>query len=432
MIKRYESIDISKIWQDEYKFKLYLNIELAFLKAMEDFGDWDIPTGTHEKIFKLVTIDVDRILLIEKETGHDTVAFCRHVEEQCPQEVGKYFHFGVTSSDVSDTALALQIKDSIAIILEDFKELERQLELLVSRSMNVVCAGRSHGQVGEPMLLAQKWWGHSEEFKRRRQELETYFHSEIKMKCSGAMGNYTIVSPYVEYKASKILGISNETVSTQIVPRDRLAKLVSIGSLYASALERFCTEIRHLSRSEVGEVSEGFKNGQTGSSTMPHKKNPVATENLTGIARVMRSHNLIALENIVTLHERDISHSSTERLYLPDHLGLWSYSLRRLSIVISSLVIHEDVIKNNLLKFPHVVSSLYLHHAISKLGFSRRDAYEAIQSASFDSNSKNIEEFRDAVTKNLNVCRYSFPRFEWQDMIEHYSRTFFELRKLSK
>lgn len=430
MIPRYESQDISRIWRQENKFELFLDIELALLRQMEIRGDWAIPDGTSDSIRKLVIINVNRILEIENEVGHDIVAFCRHVEEQLPHEVGKYFHFGATSSDISDTALSIQIRNSIKIILRDWNELDIAFESLINRSQGILCAGRTHGQIGEPILLAQKWWGYHLEFKRRRKDLEEYLHSEIRGQLSGAMGNYTIISPIVELLALKMLGIEREEASTQIIPRDRIAKLISIGSLYASALERFCSEIRHLSRTEVGEVSEGFKKGQTGSSTMPHKKNPISSENLTGIARVMRSHNSIALENIVTLHERDISHSSTERLYLPDNMGLWSYSLRRLTGIINGLEINKEIMSNNLEKNPHVASSLYLHHAISELGFDRTYVYEAIQSSSFKSGNSTFEEFRKSCAESLGIGINSLPKIDMKEMIEHYSKVFVELREL--
>ena len=431
MILRYASQDISRIWRQENKFELFLEVELALLKQMELRGNWKIPSGTSDAMRKLTSINTKRISEIENDVGHDIVAFCRHIEEQLPNEIAKYFHFGATSSDIADTALAIQVRNSIKVILRDWDVLDVAFENLINRSHGVLCAGRTHGQIGEPILLAQKWWGHHLEFKRRRKEIEEYLLSDIRGKLSGAMGNYTIIPPVVELLALKELGIERDDASTQIVPRDRLAKLISIGSLYASALERFCSEIRHLSRTEVGEVSEGFKKGQTGSSTMPHKKNPISSENLTGIARVMRSHNSIALENIVTLHERDISHSSTERLYLPDHMELWSYSIKRLTGIIDRLEINGDVMARNLTKNPHIASSVYLHHAISELGFDRSYAYEAIQSASFEFGNTSFEEFQIACADKLGVGIDSLPRIDMKEMIEHYSRVFIELRELS-
>jgi adenylosuccinate lyase len=240
------------------------------------------------------------------------------------------------------------------------------------------------------------------------------------MKCSGATGNYTVITPEIEKRVAEKLHLIPENHSTQIIPRDRIAKLVSIGALYASALERFCVEIRGLSRSEVREVSEGFGNKQKGSSTMPHKSNPVSCENLTGIARIMRSHLSVALENCITWHERDISHSSCERLFLPDHLTLWSYSLSRLAKTIDGLVIHKETMRKRVEESNTKFTSLWLHELILKTGAPRDEIYDHIQSVTRTGNVKSWD-IRDHFRSMYGVI-LSHPSYE--ELLEKYRKEY--------
>ncbi|MBT3586138.1 MAG: adenylosuccinate lyase [Halobacteriovoraceae bacterium] len=389
MISRYDKEEISRIWKDENKFNTYLRAELAILEAIE--GD-KIPKGTCQKIREVAVINAQRIEEIEAITRHDVIAFCSSITENLDPEVGKYFHFGVTSSDIIDTALTLQIKESLELILPQFKELLVSLKARAVEMKDVMAMGRSHGMYAEPLSFGQKLLGHYNEFSRRYKELLEFYENELTIQFSGAVGNYTILTPEQELQAANTLGVKVEPHSTQVIPRDRIAKLVGINALTGAAIERIAVEIRHLHRSEVNELHEGFAKGQKGSSTMPHKKNPISGENLTGMARMLRSHNLIALDNIVLWHERDISHSSAERFYLPDNFGILFYALGRLKNTVDNLAFHNEVIEDRVNRTATYLSSYYLHHLIQKTDFSRDDLYKVVQEAAFSGGQSNTAE----------------------------------------
>ncbi len=393
MIPRYEKKEISKIWGDHNKFETYLKVELAILKALEGTK---VPDGTTEKIKAKAVINPERIDEIEKTTRHDIIAFCTSITENVEPEVGKYFHFGVTSSDIIDSSTTLQIKESIEVVLPVYRSLLKTLHTRAEEMKGVLTIGRSHGMYAEPMSFGQKLLGHYNEFSRRYKELEDFYKNELTIQFSGAVGNYCILTPDHEKKAADLLGLKVEPVSTQVIPRDRIAKLVTLNSLTASAIERISVEIRHLHRSDVGELAEGFKKGQKGSSTMPHKKNPISGENLTGMARILRSHSSMAIDNIVLWHERDISHSSAERMYLPDHFGILTYALERLDNTIRDLVFHNDVIENRVLEGTGYLSSYYLHHLVEKTDVKREDLYYWVQDAAFvGAQEKSAEAFHN-------------------------------------
>lgn len=401
MISRYEKKEISNIWTEENKFNTFLEVELAIMKALEGK---QVPKGTADKIRKIAKIDVKRIQEIELETRHDIIAFCSSITENLEPEIGKFFHFGVTSSDIIDSSLTLQIKQSLEQILPVFKKLLSSLLIRSEEMKATPTLGRSHGMFAEPMSFGQKLLGHYAEFSRRYQELENYLKDDLRVQFSGAVGNYTILTPELELIAAKELKIKPEEHSTQVIPRDRIAKLISIISMTGSAIERFSVEVRHLHRSDIGELGEGFAKGQKGSSTMPHKKNPISTENLTGMARMLRSHMQIALDNIVLWHERDISHSSTERMYLPDAFGILLYSLDRLSSTVTNLVFHEEKITAPVFNSCTYLSSYYLHHLIEKTSLKRDELYILVQEASFKaSESQSAEVFHSTLSELLKV-----------------------------
>lgn len=380
MIPRYEKKQISQIWSDENKFKTFLQVELAILQAME--GDI-VPEGLSQSIAKKAVINPKRIAEIEATVKHDVIAFCTSITENLDPSEGKFFHFGVTSSDILDTSLTLQIKKSLDLILP---ALQKTCDSLLTRAKETkewITIGRSHGMYGEPMSFGQKWLGHYAEFSRRYQDLKDFYETELTGQFSGAVGNYTVVKEEFERKALNTLGLKQEPLSTQVIPRDRLAKLISITSLIASAIERVAVEIRHLHRSDVNELYEGFSKGQKGSSIMPHKKNPISGENLTGMARFLRSHLMMAHENTILWHERDISHSSTERMYLPDHFGILLYSLDRLSGTVTNLEFNKEVIENRVKNQSNYLSSYYLHFLLKNLDVPREDIYYWVQEASF-------------------------------------------------
>lgn len=401
MIPRYESREITPIWSDENKYRTFLKIELELLRALEEKKI--IPTGIAKTIEQTAVIKTARIDEIELITRHDVIAFCTSITEQVPADIGKYFHYGVTSSDVIDSALTMQIQASLVVVLKAY---DRFLEALKKRAIEtkmVMTLGRSHGMYAEPMSFGQKLLGHYAEFKRRKNDLEEFMKNELTIQLSGAVGNYTILSPEIEESVALKLGLKVEEVSTQIIPRDRLAKLISITSLVANAIERLAVEIRHLHHSDVREVAEGFRAGQKGSSTMPHKKNPISAENLTGLSRYLRSHLTLALENSILWHERDISHSSAERLYLPDHFGILTYALDRFTTTIELLEIDKSVIEGKVLSHTHYLSSFYLHFLISNCeSLTREELYTIIQAASFDQEAKTSPvKFREYIQNEL-------------------------------
>lgn len=398
MITRYEIPEITAIWSDENKFKTFFQIELELLTALENLSL--IPQGIAKEVGQTAKINTVRIEEIEKTTRHDVIAFCTSITEQLPKETGKYFHYGVTSSDIIDSALTLQIRSSLEIVLKAYDAFLDSLKDRALETKNVITLGRSHGMYAEPMSFGQKLLGHYAEFKRRRDDLAHFMETELTIQLSGAVGNYTILKPQVEEMVAKNLSLQVEPVSTQIIPRDRLAKLISITSLMANAIERLAVEIRHLHHSDVHEVAEGFRKGQKGSSTMPHKKNPIATENLTGLSRFLRSHQTLAMENSILWHERDISHSSAERLYLPDHFGILTYALKRFTQTMDQLEIDQKTIEDKVYQNSHYLSSFYLHHLIKSCPtLSREDLYAVIQTASFESTPAL---FRKAILNSLS------------------------------
>lgn len=396
MISRYDKKEISSLWTEQAKFQKFLQAELAVLKALE--GD-HVPEGVSEKIRSGAKINPERITEIESTVKHDVIAFCTSITENLPEEVAKYFHYGVTSSDIIDTAMTLQIKESMEVILPVWENLLKTLHLRCVELKDVICMGRSHGMFAEPMSFGQKLLGHYNEMVRRFHEFKNFYENELTLQFSGAVGNYTIIQPKHEALAAESLGLKVEPTSTQVIPRDRLAKLVSIGALMGSAIERFAVEIRHLHHSDINELHEGFAKGQKGSSIMPHKKNPIAGENLTGMARMLRSHLSIALDNIVLWHERDISHSSTERMYLPDHFGILYYSITRLSSTIENLQFHKEQIEEKVFGLHTYLSSYYLHHMIKNSSIKREDLYPIAQQAAFETVDKSAEEFHQVIVR---------------------------------
>ncbi len=401
MIPRYEAKAITPIWTDENKYRTFLHIELELLRALEEKKM--IPTGIADKIQTTAEIRPARIDEIELVTRHDVIAFCTSITEQLPADIGKYFHYGVTSSDVIDSALTLQIKSSLEVVMKSYDAFLEALKSRAVESKMLMTLGRSHGMYAEPMSFGQKLLGHYAEFKRRRAELQEFYNNELTIQLSGAVGNYTILTPDIEESVAKKLGVKVEDVSTQIIPRDRIAKMISITSLVANAIERLAVEIRHLHHSDVREVAEGFRPGQKGSSTMPHKKNPIASENLTGLSRFLRSHLNMALENSILWHERDISHSSAERLYLPDHFGILTYALDRFTTTLNLLDIDAAVIEGKVLAHTHYLSSFYLHFLIKNCeSLTREDLYAVVQKASFDPEAKSSPvKYREFIQNDL-------------------------------
>ncbi len=427
MIERYKVAEVDRLWSDESRFKYYLTVETAHLRSLEEAGV--VPPGLAEKMDG-ARIDPERISEIEKTTGHDVIAFCTSVTEQFPPENGRFFHFGITSSDVIDTAHALLIRDSMDLVAKDLAGLAAALKDRALETSDLLCIGRSHGIHAEAMVFGQKFLSFLSELNRRLAEW-TDARNNLTGQVSGAVGNYTVVTPELEEKTLKRLGLKVEPVSTQVIPRDQYAKVISIGALTASLLERMGTEFRLLQHSDVDEVREGFSKGQKGSSTMPHKKNPISSENIVGLARLLRSHTIPALENCALWHERDISHSSAERMILPDHFGLLSYTLRRMTNVVSNLVIDRERIEAKVRRNEKIYSSYVLHQLILRNKETKReDLYEAVQAAFFK--SRSIEELKSNLAGELDARRLSHDSTSWVDFEnfrEHYQGQFKKILK---
>ena len=425
MIPRYQKEEISHIWSEENKFQTYLKTELALLKSLEQHKV--IPQGISKKIEAKANININRINEIEQTTQHDIIAFCSSITENLESEVGKYFHFGVTSSDIIDSSTMLQIKDSMILVLVSLKKVLDTLVKKVNESKDIITMGRSHGMFAEPMSFAQKWLSFYAEFARHLKDYEQTYQNDLTVQFSGAVGNFTILTPEIEKTAADFLNMKVEPVSTQVIPRDRIAKIINLGALIGCAIERLAVEIRHLHRSDVSELHEGFKKGQKGSSTMPHKKNPISAENLTGMARLLRSHTDIAMENIVLWHERDISHSSAERIYLPDHFGILYYALERLNSTLENLVLHVDVIEKKVKDEFTYLSSYFLHHLILNTNCKRDDLYTIVQAAAFKANeSKSKEIFEQTLLEELKKknIKVDLPKIDYNFIRNIYLKSF--------
>lgn len=427
MIDRYEVKEISTIWNENQKFSYYLKVEVSHLKTLEE--DKIIPAGLADK-FKHSKINSERISELEKITNHDVIAFCSSISEQFKPEESKFFHFGMTSSDIIDTAHALMIKESMLIIEKDLLNLKASLQIKVNETSDLLCIGRSHGITAEAMIFGQKFFSFECELDRRLKEWEDIILN-LTGQMSGAIGNYTIISPEQEEKTIKRLGLKVERVSSQVIPRDHYAKIISTGSLIGSLLERMATEFRLLQHSDINEVHEGFSKGQKGSSTMPHKKNPISSENICGMARFLRSHVTPSFENCALWHERDISHSSVERMILPDHFGILSYALKRMKNVIDHLVIDRDKMTSKVESNEKIFSSYILHKLIqSNSDRNREEIYEIIQDCFFISNNK--DELKKNIIEKLNSQNFHHEVSDWlnlENLKTHYRTQFNKILK---
>lgn len=381
MIDRYSREEMKKIWELESKFVYYLKVELAVCDAYAQNGDF--PIGDIEELKKRAAFSVARIDEIEREVRHDVIAFLTCVNESLG-EYAKYMHVGMTSSDVIDTAFALQISDSAQIILKDFEGLLNALYELKNKHKNTVCIGRSHGIHAEVMTFGVKICSWIDILERQR---DNFIHAldQIKIgQISGPVGTYSNIDPVIEEITCQNLGLKPARISTQIISRDRHAYFMQSLALIASVIEQFATEIRHLQRTEVLEVEEGFAKGQKGSSAMPHKKNPVLSENLCGLARVVRSNSLAAMENINLWHERDISHSSAERIIFPDSLVLVDFMLNRFENIVRNLVVHEKNMLKNTEKFGGIIFSQKALLKLIEKGLTREESYKIVQRNALD------------------------------------------------
>ncbi|MEN3028111.1 MAG: adenylosuccinate lyase [Aquificaceae bacterium] len=402
MIERYTRKEMGHVWSDLNKFRLWLMVEVAVCRAWHKLGR--IPEEAMKAIEERTRVDeevLSRIEEYEREYKHDVLAFVSAIGEQIP-EYSHYFHMGLTSSDVVDTALALQLRESLRLIREGVDRVIEKLEKLALLHRNTLMMGRTHGVHAEPITLGLKFLSWHQEMKRNRERLQEALENISYGKLSGAVGTYSNLEPEVERIALEELGLKPEPVSTQIVPRDRHAQVMFALASTATALERFALEIRHLQRTEVLELSEPFTEGQRGSSAMPHKKNPIHAERLCGLARVIRANLMVALENIPLWHERDISHSSAERVILPDSTIALDYMLQLFLQILEGLVVYEENMKKNMeLSYGLYASSRVLVRLMEK-GVPRDTAYHMVQRCAMKSWQEGID-FKEALLQDERI-----------------------------
>ena len=402
MIPRYSRDIVTNIWSQESKYRIWLDIEIYAAEAMEKYKI--IPKGVAAKVRKKSKINVKRIDDIEKITKHDVIAFLTSIAEKVGPEA-KFLHQGMTSSDVLDTCFNIQLQQSGKILLDDLNQILKTIKIKAYKHKLTICMGRSHGIHAEPITFGLKLATYYEEFKRNKKRLEDAIKEISTCAISGAVGTFAHLTPKVEQYVSKKLNLKPEPISTQIIPRDRHAHFFSILGIIASSAERLATEIRHLQRTEVLEVEEYFSSGQKGSSAMPHKRNPVLSENITGLARLVRSYVFPAMENIVLWHERDISHSSVERNIGPDATVTLDFLLNRLNGVVKNLVIHEDSMSANMNKFKGLVFSQGVMLQLTQKGVKREDAYKVVQSNAMKTWDNN-EDFYENLIKDKLIKKY--------------------------
>ncbi len=386
MIDRYSRKELKEIWLDKNRYSLWLKIEIAAAEAMEKYKI--IPKGVAKKVKSKSKIDVDRITNLEGKVRHDVIAFLTSVTEKVGKE-GRFLHKGMTSSDVLDTCFNIQLKQSGSIILKDIEELLVSIKKQALKHKYTLCIGRSHGIHAEPTTFGLKLLTFYEEFSRNHYRLKKAIKEISTCAISGAVGTFANIDPKVESYVAKKLGLDVEPISTQIIPRDRHAYFFSILGIIASSVERFAIEIRHLQRTEVSEVEEFFNNKQMGSSAMPHKKNPVLTENLSGLARLVRANVIPALENVALWHERDISHSSVERNIGPDSTVTIDFALNRLNNVVKSMKVNKDNMKKNLELTKGIFFSQRVLLELTSKGIKRDQAYRIVQKCAIKSLENN-------------------------------------------
>lgn len=393
MIERYTREKMGRLWTDQSRFAAWLKVEVLACRAWAEIGR--IPLEAAEAIEKKAGFSVERIFEIEKETRHDVIAFLTSVAEHVGPE-SRFIHLGMTSSDVLDTSFAWLLKQAGELLVKDVDDLLAAIKTRAFEHKYTPMMGRSHGIHAEPITFGLKLAVWFEEIKRNRKRLEAAIASVAAGKISGAVGTFANIDPRVEEYVCEKLGLVPEPASTQIVQRDRHAEFFSALALCAASVEKIALEIRHLQRTEVGEAEEFFSKGQKGSSAMPHKRNPIGSENLCGLARVVRANAMAAMENVALWHERDISHSSVERVIGPDSTILLDYMLARLTGLIEKLVVYPEKMAKNLALSGGLIFSQQVLLLLAEAGFSREDAYRLVQSHAMKAWSEN-GDFRAAI-----------------------------------
>jgi len=403
VIERYTRAEMGAIWSLESKFQTFLDVELAVMEAQCEMGL--VPAEALAEVKAKARFDVKRIDEIEAEVRHDVIAFLTNISENVG-EAARFVHMGLTSSDVIDTALALQLLRASQILL---RELDRLTEAVIGQARkhkHTVMVGRSHGIHAEPITFGFKMAVWVEELRRHKVRVEQAIEMISVGQMSGPVGTFSNISPEVEERALKHLGLKPAKVSTQIIQRDRHGQFMNTLALIASSLEKFSVEIRHLQRTDVLEAEEPFHAGQKGSSAMPHKRNPVATENISGLARVVRANALAAMENVALWHERDISHSSVERIILPDSTILLDYMMARLAGVIEGLVVYPENMLRNMDVFGGVIFSQAVLLKLVDKGLSREDSYKLVQENAMKAWNKAGGNFRDNLKSDERVVKH--------------------------
>ena len=390
MIKRYSRKELVDIWSEENKYKIWLDVEIAAAQAMEKLGQ--IPRGVSSIVRKKARINVKRIHQIESQVKHDVIAFLTSVTEKAGIKA-RYLHQGMTSSDVLDTSFNIQLVQSGKLLIKDLDLILKVLKKQAKKYKYTPCMGRSHGIHAEPITFGLKLASFYEEFKRNKKRLINAIDEVSTCAISGAVGTFANISPNVEKHVAKKLGLKVEPISTQVIPRDRHAFYFSVLGIIAGSIERVATEIRHLQRTEVYELQEYFSKNQKGSSAMPHKKNPILSENLTGLARMVRSSVTPALENIALWHERDISHSSVERNIGPDANITLDFALVRLANILDNMIVYPKKMLENLNLTKGLIFSQELMLELTKTGLTREKSYKMVQTYAKKCFSENLDLF---------------------------------------
>lgn len=400
MIERYTRKEMGQLWTLERKFRVWLEVELAICEAWHAMGV--IPAADMQVIREKADFELERILTLEETTRHDVIAFLTAVEEKVGPSA-RYIHLGCTSSDIVDTANAVLLTRAGRIILSGLDALLDTLETMARTHTGRLCMGRTHGIHAEPTSFGLKMAGFHAEFQRHRRRFTEAVENIRVGKISGAVGTYAQLEPELEKRALDILGLEVEPASTQVIPRDRYAQYFTALALVAGGVERLCVELRHLQRTEVLEVEEGFAQGQKGSSAMPHKKNPISAENLTGLSRLVRSNALAAMENMALWHERDISHSSVERVIMPDSTILVDYMLHRLNNLLKGLRVIPENMERNLMGSHGLFFSQRVLLALVEAGLARQEAYVMVQKVAMRC-WRERTSFEDAVRADTDIA----------------------------
>ena len=402
MIERYTLPEMGEIWTDNYKLKTWLQVEIAVCEAQAEL-DY-IPQDAVDEIKAKADFDPQRVLEIEAEVRHDVIAFLTNVNEYVG-DAGRYIHLGLTSSDVLDTGIALQMLASLNLILERLEDLIQAIRYQAQQHRYTVMVGRSHGIHAEPITFGFKLAGWLAEVLRNRDRL-VRLRKEIAVgKISGAVGTYANVDPQIEAIACQKLGLEPDTASTQVISRDRHADYVQQLALLTASIERFAVEIRNLQRTDVLEVEEFFSKKQKGSSAMPHKRNPIRSERLTGMARIVRGNAVAALENVALWHERDISHSSVERVILPDSCILTHFMLKEITGLVKNLLVYPENMKRNMNVYGGVIFSQRVLLTLVEKGMNREEAYSVVQGCAHQAWNKTDGDFRKLISQDETVTQ---------------------------